>query len=66
MNKETRNSLSKVIDEHKKKYAAKMAQAKKDREAYQASHPTAKEDRAYSDSIYAQRDRNRKRKNWNE
>lgn len=66
MNEETRNALSKVIDEHKKKYATKMAQAKRDREAYQASHPTTKEERVYSDSIYDQRDKNRKRKNWNE
>ena len=62
MNEETRKALSKVIDEHKKKYAAKMAQAKKDREIYQAANPVAKEDRINTDI----RNQDRKRLNWNE
>ena len=62
MNEETRNALSKVIDEHKKKHAAKMAQAKKDREAYRLARPTAKDEQTNTD----RRNKDRKRLNWNE
>ena len=62
MNEETRKALSKVISEHKKKYAAKMAEIRKHREIYQAAHPVSKEDIIDTD----RRNQDRKRLNWNE